>query len=46
MRLSGVKRIALIGSLATLEPSPKDIDLLVTVTDDMDLAPWLKLRGS
>jgi hypothetical protein len=38
-RLTGVKRIALIGSLATPEPSPKDIDLLVTVADDMDLAP-------
>ena len=41
-RLAGVKRIALIGSLATPEPSPKDIDLLVTVTDDMDLAPLAK----
>ena len=38
-RLPGVKRIALIGSLTRPEPSPKDIDLLVTVTDDMDLAP-------
>ena len=41
-RLSGVKRIALIGSLSTPEPSPKDIDLLVTVTDDMNLAPLAK----
>ena len=40
--LAGVKRIALIGSLTTPEPSPKDIDLLVTVTDDMDLAPLAK----
>jgi predicted nucleotidyltransferase len=38
-RLPGVKRIALIGSLTTPEPSPKDVDLLVAVTDDMDLAP-------
>ena len=37
-----MKRIALIGSLTTSEPSPKDIDLLVTVTDDMDLAPLAK----
>jgi hypothetical protein len=41
-RLAGVKRIALIGSLTTPQPSPKDIDLLVTVTDDMDLAPLAK----
>jgi predicted nucleotidyltransferase len=41
-RLPGVKRIALIGSLAMPEPSPKDIDLLVTITDEMDLAPLAK----
>ena len=41
-RLPSVKRIALIGSLTTPEPSPKDADLLVTVTDDMDLAPLAK----
>jgi hypothetical protein len=41
-RLPGVKRIALIGSLTRPEPSPKDIDLLVTVTDDVDLAPLAK----
>jgi len=42
-RLRGVTRIALIGSLTTEEPDPKDIDLLVTVTGDMDLAPLAKL---
>jgi len=41
-RLAGVKRIALIGSLTTPEPSPKDVDLLVTVTDNIDLAPLAK----
>jgi len=41
-RLTGVARIALIGSLTTPEPSPKDVDLLVTVTDNMDLAPLAK----
>ena len=40
--LPGVKRIALIGSLTTPEPSPKDIDVLVSVTDDMSLAPLAK----
>jgi predicted nucleotidyltransferase len=37
-RLSGVLRIALIGSLATDKPEPKDVDLLVTVSDEADLA--------
>ena len=42
-RLRGVTRIALIGSLTTEEPDPMDADLLVTVTDDMDLAPLATL---
>jgi hypothetical protein len=42
-RLPGVLRIALIGSLTTDEPNPKDADMLVTVTDDADLAPVAKL---
>jgi hypothetical protein len=33
----GVGRIALIGSLATSKPNPKDADVLVTVADDADL---------
>jgi hypothetical protein len=36
---SGVSRIALVGSLATSKPNPKDADVLVTVADDVDLAP-------
>jgi hypothetical protein len=36
-QLPGVIRIALIGSLATDELEPKDIDMLVTVTDKMNL---------
>lgn len=35
----GVLRIGLIGSVATLKANPKDIDLLITVSDDADLAP-------
>ena len=42
-RLAGVTRIALIGSLTRDEPDPKDADVLVTVTDDMDLAPLATL---
>ena len=36
---SGVRRIALIGSLATDKENPKDADVLVTVEDDADLTP-------
>jgi hypothetical protein len=35
--VSGVIRIALIGSLATRKAEPKDADVLVTVVDDADL---------
>jgi len=42
-QLRGVTRIALIGSLTTDEPEPKDVDLLVTVTDEADLAPLATL---
>ena len=34
----GVRRIALLGSLATAKAIPKDIDLLVTVEQAMDLS--------
>jgi hypothetical protein len=47
--LSGVQRIALIGSLLIKRPSPKDVDLLVFVMEDADLAPLAlaarKLKG-
>jgi predicted nucleotidyltransferase len=42
-RLSGVTRIALIGSITTEKPDPKDVDLLVTVTEDADLSPLARL---
>lgn len=38
-RIAGVRRIALVGSIVTAKPDPKDIDVLVVVADDMDLAP-------
>ena len=38
-RLPGVLRLALLGSLATAKPEPKDVDLLLTVTDEADLTP-------
>jgi predicted nucleotidyltransferase len=36
-QLSGVTRIALLGTITTGNPDPKDVDLLVTVDDEMDL---------
>lgn len=37
--ISGVRRIAVLGSIVTAKPDPKDIDELVVVADDADLAP-------
>ncbi len=36
-QLSGVKSIAVLGSIVTTKPDPKDIDVLVVVADDADL---------
>jgi hypothetical protein len=41
--IEGVKRIALIGSLSTDKEFPKDVDVLVTVSDHCELAPLAKL---
>src|SRR2546425_6358338 len=38
-QIAGVHRIALLGSIVTTKPDPKDIDVLVVVGDDADLAP-------
>jgi hypothetical protein len=42
-RLPGITRIALLGSLLTTKIDPKDVDLLITVSDDVDLAPLASL---
>jgi hypothetical protein len=36
--LPGIERIALVGSITTPKPEPKDLDLLVTVQRDLPLA--------
>ena len=41
--ISGVQRIALIGSLASDKEFPKDIDMLVTIADDCDLTQLARL---
>jgi hypothetical protein len=35
----GMLRMALVGSLATTKPLPKDADVLVTIEDGLDLGP-------
>lgn len=42
-KLSGVSRIALIGSLATETEWPNDVDLLVTIEDEADLTRLARL---
>jgi predicted nucleotidyltransferase len=37
-QIPGVRRIAVLGSIVTIKPDPKDIDVLVVVADDADLA--------
>jgi hypothetical protein len=38
-QIPGVCRIALVGSIVTERLDPKDVDLLVVIADDADLAP-------
>jgi hypothetical protein len=40
--LPGVRRIAMLGSLLSSKPNPKDIDLLITVEDAADLTALAK----
>lgn len=42
-KLSGIRRVALLGSITTNKQNPKDIDFLVVVDDDVDLAPLARL---
>jgi len=41
--LSGIRRVSLLGSITTNKQNPKDIDFLVEVEDDADLAPLARL---
>jgi predicted nucleotidyltransferase len=42
-QIAGVRRVALLGSIVTAKPNPKDIDVLVIVADDADLTPLAAL---
>jgi len=37
-KIHGIRQISFVGSITTERPNPKDIDLLVTITDDADTA--------
>lgn len=42
-QMAGVRRIALIGSITDDKPEPQDLDLLVTVDNDLDLTALARL---
>src|SRR6266498_2923745 len=42
-KLSGVRRVALLGSITTNKQDPKDIDFLVEIEDEVDLEPLARL---
>jgi predicted nucleotidyltransferase len=42
MNLNGVTRIAMLGSLTTNKPDPKDADLLISVKNNLDLSRLAK----
>ncbi len=41
--INGVERIAIIGSLISIKAKPKDVDLLITISDDLDLTHLAKI---
>ena len=43
-KLESVKQIALVGSICTNKKNPKDIDILLTIATDSDIAPLSKLK--
>lgn len=42
-KLSGIRRVALLGSITTNKQNPKDIDVLVEIEDEADLKPLARL---
>jgi hypothetical protein len=40
---AGVSRIALVGSMLTPKPRPKDVDVLVTIGDEVDMTQLARL---
>ncbi|MFZ1289435.1 MAG: hypothetical protein WAR79_05065 [Melioribacteraceae bacterium] len=43
MKINGVQRIAIIGSLISEKVKPKDVDLLVNISDELDLTHLAKI---
>jgi hypothetical protein len=44
-QIAGVRRIAVLGSIVTTKPDPKDVDVLVVVADDADLTANFLFRS-
>jgi len=42
--VAGIRRIAVVGSLTTLKPDPKDADVLVTVAEDVEFEALAEFR--
>lgn len=42
-KIEGVGRISIIGSLISSKVKPKDVDLLITISDDLDLTHLAKI---
>lgn len=42
-KLTGIRRVSLLGSITTNKQNPKDIDFLVEVEEDTDLEPLARL---
>lgn len=42
-RLSGIRRVSLLGSITTNKKDPKDIDFLIEVEEETDLKPLARL---
>jgi len=36
-QMPGVERVALVGSICTTKPNPKDVDILVTISPSVDM---------
>ncbi len=43
LKINEVKRIALVGSILTQKEKPRDVDLLLTIPDDLDLTRLAKI---
>ena len=43
IKINGISRISIIGSLATIKEHPKDADILLNIADDLELKYLAKI---